>query len=373
MLCQVLLVFVLCFFGDAFGSHLSSAICTGNTTAQDVAKTANLSGKVAIVTGGDGGLGYPVVVALARQGAAVVIATHNQSKGEAAAERAAKESGGKVVAMLLDLSSFVAVKSFVKQFSSVFGANLHILVNNAGIDGNPPHFSTDGFQLLFQINYLSPFLLTELLLPALKNSGTQDFPGKVINVASSEESIACAAANFPEGCLHDWRYLPAPALPQINVTLRYPDGGTEVRPVELYGFTKSLAIQHAKNLAERMLLEGNGTTHVEAFSLSPGWVNTSLTNMIPMNSTTAKRKCEAQGHNNPCPFSPEEGAAISVFCALNATESGAYYSRIRECQTDTATSHGFSDAMGPELYRRTLQWVGLPPPGTIAQGFQLWI
>lgn len=373
MWCQALLLCALPFFGDALGAHLSSAICTGNTTAQDLAKTSNLTGKVAIVTGGDGGLGYPVVVALARQGAAVVIATHNQTKGEAAAERAAKESGGKVVAMVLDLSSFMGVKSFVEQFSSVFGAKLHILVNNAGIDGNSPHFSRDGFQLLFQINYLSPFLLTELLLPALQNSGTKDFPGRVVNVASSEESIACAAANFPEGCLQDWKYLPPPALPEINVTLRYPDGGTEVRPIELYGFTKSLVIQHAKNLAERMLQEGNGTAKVEAFSLSPGWVNTSLTNMIPMNSTTAKRKCTAQGHNNPCPFSPEEGAAISVFCALYATESGAYYSRIRECQTDTATSHGFTEAMGPELYRRTLQWVGLPPSQKIAKSFQLWI
>merc|ERR1739844_507495 len=62
---------------------------------------------------------------------------------------------------------------------------------------------------------------------------------------------------------------------------------------------------------------------------------------------------------NPCPFTPDEGAAITTFCALRATQTGSYLSRINKCETDSVVSHGFHITMGPELYRRSLQWAGV--------------
>lgn len=331
------------------------ALCSCDATADEVATGLDLTGQVAVVIGGDSELGFPVVVALARQGAEVVIASHNISKCEAAARRAAALTKGRVQGMAVDLASFASVSQFVTSFLSASKGRLNILVNNAGIAGNPAHNSSDGFQLLFQINYLAPFLLTELLLPALRNSGSPDRPAKVVNVASSEHKIACEAAGWLEGCLSDWKYLPPPSVPDKNVTIHYADGGTEVRPVELYGFTKFLLMEHAVELGRR---EALGAYNVQAFSLTPGWVNTSLTRNIKMNSTVARRKCAAQSPC-ACPFTPDEGAAIVAFAALRANQSGAYYSRLRDCQTDSIVSHGFNASMGPELYERSLQWARL--------------
>jgi len=336
------------------------ATCSGKSTAADVAKGVNLKGKVAIVTGGDGGLGSIVVQTLAEQGATVIIASRKLAKCEALARKVAKKTGSDVRGMQLDTSSFASVRAFGKQFLGNF-SRLDMLINNAGIAGNSQHNSKDGNQLLFAVNYLGPFLLTELLLPTLRKSGSASSPARVVNVASSEHAIACEAAGWKNGCFKDFSHFPPPApFPDKNVTITYDDGVKVTRSVELYGFTKLLVIEHALELSRR---EGS---NVKAFSLTPGWVNTTLTQGI--DPVQAKEKCAEQEYGvapktNPCPFTPEEGAAITVFCALRSTVSGGYYSRIKHCQEDVvqSKSSGFQDSMGPELYKRSLKLVGLKP------------
>ena len=187
-----------------------AGFCAPQTTASDVADQLNLSGQVAVITGGDSELGVPVVQALAQQGARVVIASHNLSKCTTLAAKISNETGANVTGMLLDLSSLASVRSFVAQFLTTFGHELHILVNNAGLAGNPTHATRDGFQMLFQVNYLSHFLLAELLLPALQQAGRPGRPSRIVHVASTEHRIACEAAGWSEGCLADFRYLPPP-------------------------------------------------------------------------------------------------------------------------------------------------------------------
>ena len=327
-------------------------LCSSRTTASDVARDVNLSGQVAVITGGDSELGMPVVTAFAEQGATVIIASHNLSKCTALAAKVSRETGANVTGMLLDLSSFASVRSFAMRFLSTF-SQLHILVNNAGMAGNPAEATVDGFQMLFQVNYLSHFLLTELLLPALRLAGTSDRPARVVHVASTEHRIACEAAGWAEGCLADFRYLPPPpVVPTRNVTIHYKDG-QEVRPLELYGFSKFLLMEHARELSRR-----EAPRHLQVFSLTPGWVNTSLTRSIKMDSPVAKRKCGMQA-GYPCPFTPEEGAAITTVCALRATDSGAYYSRIKSCEPDSIVTHGFEPSMGPVLYERSKAWANV--------------
>jgi len=338
----------------------SAATCSGTSTAAEVARGMTLKGKVAIVTGGDGGLGTIVVKTLAEQGATVIIASHNLAKCEDIARKVVHETGSDVRGMHLDLSSFASVRAFGKQFLGNF-SRLDILINNAGFAGNSQQKSKDGFQLLFAINYLGPFLLTELLLPTLRSSGSASSPSRVVNVASSEHAIACEAAGWKKGCFKDWSHFPPAVLPDENVTIHYDDGLNVTRSVELYGFTKLLVIEHALELSRR-----EGST-VKAFSLTPGWVNDTLGNPTGgIDPVQAIEKCDEQRYGtppNPCPYTPEEGAAIIVFCALRSIVSGGYYSRIKHCQEDVVASKssGFRDSMGPELYSRSLQLVGFLP------------
>merc|ERR1712232_232847 len=101
-------------------------------------------------------------------------------------------------------------------------------------------------------------------------------------------------------------------------------------------------------------------SNVKAFSLTWGWVNDSLGVYPGINPIAVKEKCNLQ-RPDPCPYTAEEGAAITVFCALRSTVSGGYYSRIRRCQEDAVEGNGFQDQMRVELYNRSLHLAKVPP------------
>merc|ERR1712194_308423 len=321
----------------------------GNTTASDVMASQNLSGKVAIVTGGDSGLGYAMAEALARQGATVVIGGHNQTKAAQAAWNISTLTGAEVVAFSLDLASFASVRSFAKTFRTKFGSNLQLLINNAGI-GSPSVMSADGFELVFEVDYLGHFLLTELLLPALRASK----PARVVNVASAGHTEACTAAGWPEGCFKDWTYIPPPVV--------VPPPHTFIGPT--YGLAKFFQIQHAKGLAQR---ETN--TGVDAFSVNPGYCLTPATHPHVTGGSphlTGGDSCKSQIHpradlpQQACPFSAAQGAAVIAFAAtVSNLQGGTYYDRKFACEEGEVVEHRFTEAMVPELYERSLGWAGL--------------
>mmetsp|Transcript_98048 Transcript_98048/g.194093 ORF Transcript_98048/g.194093 Transcript_98048/m.194093 type:complete len:163 (+) Transcript_98048:57-545(+) len=138
--------------------------CPGNTTAVEVMKGMNLRGKFAIVTGGDSGLGKGMAEALARLGANVVIGAHNMTKGTEVAKNISAVTGATVMALELDLMSKYSVRKFAKSFLEQYTSGLHLLINDAGI-GRPSSKTADGFESVFEVDYLGHFLLTELLLP----------------------------------------------------------------------------------------------------------------------------------------------------------------------------------------------------------------
>jgi NAD(P)-dependent dehydrogenase (short-subunit alcohol dehydrogenase family) len=130
--------------------------------------------KTAIVTGGNRGLGFLISQKLAKAGFHVVIAARSEKNG---AEAVAKLKGSSVESMVLDVSSFASVRSFVSAFGS---RKVDVLVNNAGImtgPGEAKHKSADGLEGTFATNVYGPALLTFSLLESLK-------PGRVINVSS---------------------------------------------------------------------------------------------------------------------------------------------------------------------------------------------
>ena len=135
-----------------------------NWTADDI---PDLSGRTAVVTGGNSGIGLPTARELARHGARVVVATRSPERGRAAVDAiAAAVPGAAVTAAPLDLADLASVRRFAGEFNPAH-EGLDLLVNNAGVMMLPRQETADGFERQFGTNHLGHFALTGLLLPAL--------------------------------------------------------------------------------------------------------------------------------------------------------------------------------------------------------------
>ncbi|MBO9522795.1 MAG: SDR family NAD(P)-dependent oxidoreductase [Nocardioidaceae bacterium] len=133
----------------------------------------DVTGTVAVVTGGNSGIGFHTTRELARQGAAVVLAVRDTDAGAAAAAK----MPGDVRVEKLDLASQASVRAFAERWDGP----LDLLVNNAGVMRPPKYRQTeDGHELMFGTNHLGHFALTARLLPALRASATP----RVVTVAS---------------------------------------------------------------------------------------------------------------------------------------------------------------------------------------------
>ncbi|MFC9287801.1 oxidoreductase [Streptomyces sp. NPDC057052] len=121
------------------------------------------SGRTAVVTGANGGLGYVTARELARSGARVVLACRSETRGRQAVARLTGEVPGAEVELgRLDLGDLASVREFARPY-----ARLDLLVNNAGVMAMPYGTTADGFETQFGVNHLGHFALTGLLMPAL--------------------------------------------------------------------------------------------------------------------------------------------------------------------------------------------------------------
>ena len=133
----------------------------------DAADIPDLSGRTAVVTGANGGLGLETARALAAAGADVVLAARNLQRAAEAMEsiRASAPNAG-LTLVELDLGSLESVR---KASAEVLGAGerIDVLVNNAGVMGIPEQKTADGFEMQLGVDHLGHFALTALLMPAL--------------------------------------------------------------------------------------------------------------------------------------------------------------------------------------------------------------
>jgi NAD(P)-dependent dehydrogenase (short-subunit alcohol dehydrogenase family) len=138
-----------------------------------------------LVTGATDGLGRSVAAELARRGAEVLVHGRSRERGERTVSEIRAETGNDAVVLhladLADLRQVSALADEVEQSRS----ELHVLINNAGMgsglpDGRRRQESRDGYELRFAVNYLAGFLLTQRLLPLLRDSA----PARIVNVAS---------------------------------------------------------------------------------------------------------------------------------------------------------------------------------------------
>ena len=140
----------------------------------------SLKDKNIIVTGANTGIGYEAALDFAKRGANLILACRNEKLGDEAVGKIKADSKNDNVQLeLLDLSSLANTRAFAQRILAKWN-RLDILVNNAGIAGVDHKLTADGFETHFQVNYLSHFLLSRLLLDLLKKSA----PSRIINVSS---------------------------------------------------------------------------------------------------------------------------------------------------------------------------------------------
>ena len=134
------------------------------------ANIPDLTGRVALVTGGNSGLGLETVKALAGNHAHVVLACRDTAKGNTARDQVCQQMpDSSIEVMSLDLASLASIRQFAESFK-LNHEQLHILVNNAGVMATPYQTTVDGFELQLGTNHLGHFALTGLLLDVLLNT-----------------------------------------------------------------------------------------------------------------------------------------------------------------------------------------------------------
>lgn len=203
------------------------------------------SGKVAIVTGANSGLGYETARALAQHGATVVMACRNAQKAEAAAIRIlATNPKGQVIVMALDLGDLDSVRQFADAFKARYD-RLDLLINNAGIMVPPQGETAQGFETQFGVNHLGHFALTAQLMDQLRATAR----ARVVTVSS-------IAHRFGQIGFDD---------------LNWQD--REYRPMPAYGQSKLANLLFTYELQRRLRAAGSATLAVAAH---PGYAATGL-------------------------------------------------------------------------------------------------
>ncbi|WBW74779.1 short chain dehydrogenase [Schizosaccharomyces osmophilus] len=212
----------------------------------------NLHGKVAVVTGSSSGIGYVTALQLAIKGAKVYLAGRNEEKYITAIKNIQEEcKDADVVFLHMDLLDFESVYQAAEVFLAK-ETKLDLLINNAGMMFGKYQLTKDGYERQIQTNYLSPYLFTYLLIPALRRAAEQSKPGdvRIVNVSSMGYMFAPYSGIY---------------FPDIN--LPHVLGGEQTR----YGQTKYANILHALALADRLEKYG-----IYSVSLHPGIVRTNI-------------------------------------------------------------------------------------------------
>ncbi|MCU1411949.1 MAG: short chain dehydrogenase [Rhodoglobus sp.] len=257
----------------------------------------DLTGRLAVVTGANSGLGFGLTGRLAAAGAEVVLAVRNRAKGEeAVAAVRAVTPGAKLTIREFDLSSLASVEAFATGLEKD-GRAVDILLNNAGIMMPPQRQVTeDGFELQFGGNYLGHFALTARLLPLLRAAGAS----RVVSLSSGLAS---------QGRL-DWD--------DLQSAKRYS-------PTRAYGLSKLAMLMFAQELQRRSDAGGWGILSAAAH---PGATHTNLQTTGPKQggATLSTRGMDAvmrlPGMSQQIP----QGILPALFAATSPDAApGAYY------------------------------------------------
>jgi NAD(P)-dependent dehydrogenase (short-subunit alcohol dehydrogenase family) len=243
-----------------------------------------------LVTGATDGIGKATALALARQGASVIIHGRNPAKLEATLSQLREATGNPALhTVQADFSSLAEVAALAEQIRLEYPA-LSVLINNAGLLTDHRQTSVDGFELTFAVNVLAPFLLTIRLFDTLKTNA----PARIVNVAST--AMGGGVVDFS------------------NLQLeRHFDGW------QAYANSKLMNVLLSKHLAAQ--IAGSG---VVSNALCPGLIDTNFfhTNTLFAGGTYERLR--------PGMRPPEEGALVPLYLATDpaaASSNGEFYVR----------------------------------------------
>ncbi len=233
----------------------------------------DLSGKTAIVTGGNGGIGLGIARGLAQAGANIVVAARNAAKTEAALEDI-RGLGVQAIGVETDVTSEDSVSAMAEAATSEFGG-VDILVNNAGIALRkaPQDYTLDEWNQVVDINLTGTFLCARQVYPLMKDAGG----GKIINIGSMSSIFGS-----------DW-----------VASYSSSKGGV----VQL---TKSLALSWAKD-------------NIQVNSILPGWIHTDLTTPIRTDNPERYASITARIPHGRW-AEPDEMSGCAVFLASAASD-----------------------------------------------------
>jgi len=252
-----------------------------------------MSQKNAVVTGANAGLGYQITLALARRGMRVVMACRNMQKAEAAKSSLLAEWPSADLSIIpLDISEPDSIAQFATAFAQQVGA-LDLLVNNAGIVGQPLLRNSRGQELHLATNYLGAFALTGRLLPFLR----QGEPTRIVNVGS---------------------------LAHLFGKLNLPDFNWEAQPYNqwrAYARSKLALLTFTMELHRRMTHKGSS---VMVLAAHPGFAATEILGDRVTNPGNAFAKWYTENMKKLIPH-PEDAARAIVHAACADTVRGGEY------------------------------------------------
>jgi NAD(P)-dependent dehydrogenase (short-subunit alcohol dehydrogenase family) len=256
-----------------------------NWTTADI---PDQTGRTAVITGANSGLGYETAKALATKGAHVVLAVRNVEKGKEAADQiAAAAPGASVTLQALDLTSLESVHAAANELRSTHD-RIDLLINNAGVMTTPASTTKDGFELQFGTNHLGHFALTNLLLDRVLEA-----PGsRVVTVSSAAHRWARGGIRFDD----------------LQWERRYSRIGA-------YGQSKLANLMFTYELQRRLT-----DTNTIAVAAHPGSSNTGL-----MRNTPAPIRAVADAVGPLLGQSPDMGALPTLRAATDPDVHGGQY------------------------------------------------
>jgi len=281
----------------------------------------SMQGKICMVTGANSGVGKATALGLAQMGATVIMVCRDRARGEEAQSEIKNKSGNNAVDLLLaDLSSQQSIRQLVENFQQNY-TQLHVLINNAGVVMLSRKATVDGLETTFAVNYLAPFLLTNLLLDILKNSA----PARIVNVSSES---------------HQSGYI------KIN-DLQAKDN---YKIMNAYGQSKLALVMFTYELARR--LQGTGVT---ANCLHPGFTATNIGQSgVGLVARPLVKFIFRFG------ISPEEGAKTSIYLASSPDVEGVTGKYFVNSMPKESAPISYSESLQRQLWEKSAKLVNLP-------------
>jgi retinol dehydrogenase 12 len=272
--------------------------------------------RTVVVTGANTGIGRATALALAGEGWRVYLTARSEQKGSAAVADIQAATGNDAVFLLpLDLADLASVRACADAFLAR-GEPLAVLINNAGV-GGARGLTKQGFEMMFGVNHLGHFLLTQLLLERLVASA----PARVVTV-SSDAHYNARGVDFE--------------------AVRRPARG--ITGLGEYAVSKLCNVLFSAELARR-----TAGTGVHCYALHPGVVASDIWRRVPW----PVRPLVTRGM-----LSVEQGAATSLYCATSpevASDSGLFYDKcaVRE------PSRVATPELAAELWQRSEAWTSV--------------